>query len=97
MPEGVCLNVNFPLVEEGDYRGVRICRMSRGTWKNETTRCHHPRGYDYWWMVGHYQNDEPEATDTDRWALDNGFVAITPTRIDVTAYEAMEQLKSWVI
>lgn len=97
LPEGVCLNVNFPLVEEGDYRGVRICRMSRGTWKNETTRCHHPRGYDYWWMVGHYQNDEPEATDTDRWALDNGFVAITPTRIDVTAYEAMEQLKSWVI
>ena len=24
LPEGVCLNVNFPLVEEGDYRGVRI-------------------------------------------------------------------------
>ena len=44
-------------------------------------------------MVGHFHNDEPEATDTDRWALDNGYVAITPTRIDVTAYEAMEELK----
>jgi 5'-nucleotidase len=44
-------------------------------------------------MVGSYVNDEPEATDTDRWALDNGYVAITPTRIDVTAYEAMEELK----
>ena len=67
--------------------------MSKGSWYNETTRFHHPRGYDYWWMVGHYRNDEPEATDTDRWALDNGYVAVTPTTIDVTAYETMKELK----
>ena len=85
LPMGVCLNVNFPLAEE--FKGVKICRMSRGSWYNETSQFHHPRGYDYWWMVGHYQNDEPEATDTDRWALDNGYVAITPTRIDVTDYD----------
>ena len=91
LPQGVCLNVNFPLLT--DYKGVKVCRMSRGTWFNETTRCQHPRGYDYWWMVGCYQNDEPEAEDTDRWALDHGFVAITPTQIDVTAYQAMEALK----
>ena len=80
---------------EGGFNGVKICRMSRGSWYNETTRCHHPRGYDYWWMVGHYQNDEPEAEDTDRWALDHGYVAITPTQIDVTAYNAIEILKAW--
>jgi 5'-nucleotidase len=91
LPQGVCLNVNFPLLTA--YKGVKVCRMSRGTWLNETTRCHHPRGYDYWWMVGSYQNDEPEAEDTDRWALDHGFVAITPTQIDVTAYQAFEALK----
>ncbi len=85
LPMGVCLNVNFPLAEA--FKGVKICRMSRGSWYNETSRFHHPRGYDYWWMVGHYHNDEPEATDTDRWALDNGYIAITPTRIDVTDYD----------
>ena len=94
LPQGVCLNINFPLVESG-YKGVKVCRMAHGTWYNETTKCHHPRGYDYWWMVGHYQNDEPDAEDTDNWALTHGYVAITPTRVDVTAYEAMEQLKSW--
>ena len=26
-------------------------------------------------------------------ALDNGYVAVTPTEIDVTAYEAMEELR----
>lgn len=93
LPQGVCLNVNFPLVSE--YKGVRICRMAKGTWANEVSKCHHPRGYDYWWMVGHYRNDEPEAEDTDNWALNHGYVAITPTRVDVTAYEAMETLKNW--
>ena len=93
LPLGVCLNVNFPLVKE--FKGVKVCRMSRGTWFNETSRCHHPRGYDYWWMMGQYRNDEPEATDTDRWALDHGYVAITPTRMDVTAHEAMDSLKAF--
>ena len=95
LPQGVCLNVNFPLLPE--FKGVRVCRMAHGSWLNEVTRCRHPRGYDYWWMVGHYHNDEPEAEDTDRWALDHGYVAITPTRADVTAYEAMDMLKVWNI
>ena len=97
LPKGGCLNVNFPLLESPGttYAGVRVCRMAHGTWSSEVTKCHHPRGYDYWWMVGHYQNDEPEAEDTDNWALSHGYVAITPTQIDVTAYAAMEQIKSW--
>jgi 5'-nucleotidase len=46
-------------------------------------------------MVGHYQNDAPEATDTDRWALEHGYVAITPTQIDLTAYQAIDIIKGW--
>ena len=95
LPQGVCLNVNFPLLDgDGlgtrDYKGVRVCRMARGTWGSEIVACRHPRGYDYYWMVGHYQNDEPEAEDTDNWALQHGYVAITPTRVDITAYECLD-------
>ena len=93
LPLGVCLNVNFPLVEA--YQGVRVCRMAKGTWYNEVSKCHHPRGYDYWWMVGSYRNDEPEAEDTDNWALAHGYVAITPTQVDVTAYQAIDLVRSW--
>lgn len=99
LPKGVCLNVNFPVLKgekSGSmYKGVRVCRMAAGQWTNEVTTCHHPRGYDYYWMVGHYESEEPEAQDTDRWALDHDYVAITPTRMDVTAYEAMAHLKDW--
>jgi len=93
LPLGTCLNVNFPLAPQ--FKGIRVCRMSQGTWESEVTRCHHPRGYDYFWMVGHYQNDEPDAKDTDRWALDNGYVAITPTQMDVTSYSLLDQMKGW--
>ena len=52
-----------------------------------------PHGYDYYWMTGNYRNDEPEATDTDNWALTHGYVAITPTRIDVTDYETLKNFE----
>ena len=93
LPKGVCLNVNFPLTSQ--FKGVKVCRMAPGTWDNEVVKCRHPRGYDYWWMVGKYTNDEPDAEDTDNWALRHGYVAITPTKIDVTSYEMIEQMKGW--
>lgn len=96
LPQGACLNVNFPLLEEGEaYKGVKVCRMAFGRWVNETTKCHHPRGYDYWWMVGNYVDDESDAEDTDRWALNHGYVAITPTQMDVTHYGLLKQMKDW--
>ena len=93
LPIGVCLNINFPKLET--FRGVKVCRMAHGTWGNECVKCHHERGYDYFWMVGSYTNDEPAADDTDNWALTHGYVAITPTRIDVTDYELLRKMKDW--
>jgi len=94
LPMGVCLNVNFPLVET--FKGVKICRMAHGTWGDESVKCRHPRGQEYYWMTGSYTNDEPEATDTDNYALSHGYVAITPTTIDVTAYDMLERMnREW--
>ena len=94
LPKGTCLNVNFPLLPQ-PYKGVRVCRMAQGRWVNETVKCHHVRGYDYWWMAGNYEGDEPDAEDTDRWALNHGYVAITPTQIDVTHYGLLRQMEDW--
>lgn len=93
LPQGVCLNVNFPA--EPPFRGVRPSRMGRGSWINEVVKEHHPRGYDYYWVVGEYLNEEPEAEDTDQWAINHGYIAITPTTIDMTAYAMLDRLKDW--
>lgn len=93
LPQGVCLNVNFPVAPI--FSGVKIARMARGYWTKEVVSCHHPRGYDYYWLVGKYADLEKESEDTDRWALAHNYVAITPTEVDVTSYEALELLKAW--
>ena len=67
--------------------------MTYGRWTNEVVDCQHPRGGKYYWMVGQFHNDEPEAVDTDQWALNHGYVAVTPSTIDVTDYELMRKLK----
>lgn len=95
LPKGVCLNVNFPKLTE--FRGVKICRMAYGTWDNECVKMRHPHGYDYFWMTGEYTNDEPQAEDTDSWALTHGYVSITPTTMDVTAYEAMKEVQKLIV
>ena len=89
LPKGTCLNVNFPA--QPPFLGMKMCRMTWGSWVHEVVKERHPRGYDYYWMVGDYRNDEPEATDTDQWALNHGYISITPTRIDVTDYDFLEK------
>ena len=42
--------------------------------------------------TGEVKELEPEATDTDRWALYHGYVAVTPQTLDTTAYAL---LKDW--
>ncbi|NPD91577.1 5'/3'-nucleotidase SurE [Xylanibacter muris] len=93
LPKGICLNVNFPVTKH--YKGIKACRMAKGTWGNEVVKCRHPHGYDYYWMTGEYTNDEPSAEDTDSWTISHGYVAVTPTRIDITDYQMIEHLKSW--
>lgn len=95
LPKGVCLNVNFPARQQ--FEGVKVCRMTHGQWVSEIDRRHHGRGYDYYWVVGSYVNEEPDAVGTDQWALNNGFVAITPTQIDVTDYNFMKVVEKWNI
>lgn len=93
MPHYVCLNVNYPLVDE--CKGVKVCRMAHGHWRKEVDKCSHPsRNYDYYWMTGYYQNDEPEAEDTDNWALNHGYASITPVTVDITAHDYLEQLRT---
>ncbi|WP_308777588.1 5'/3'-nucleotidase SurE [uncultured Bacteroides sp.] len=93
LPAGTCLNVNFP--DTQDLKGIRICRQTDGVWINEFVKRDHPRGGTYYWLTGEYRNNEPGAEDSDHWALDHQYVAVTPTQIDVTAYALMERMKNW--
>ena len=40
----------------------------------------------YYWLTGEFEESEKENEKSDHWALANGYVAVTPTTVDVTAY-----------
>lgn len=95
LPSGTCLNVNFPSPDLFPYKGIRFCRQDKGHWENEWCADNHPGGLKYFWLAGKYVNDEPFSTDTDQWALTNGYVAVTPIKIDLTAYQLLADMPYW--
>ena len=93
LPEGICLNVNIPSMPENEIKGIKICRQAKGNWKEEFEKRKDPMGKTYYWLTGMFQNHEPEAKDTDEWALANGFVSVVPVSVDMTAHSFMDKLK----
>ena len=92
LPHGTCLNVNSPM---GKISGVKTVRQCDGRWTKEFEKRTDPQGRSYFWLTGYFENHEPDATDTDEWAILNGFISIVPTKIDLTAYQAIAEVSKW--
>ena len=88
----LCLNVNVPVGRPEEVKGVRLCRQNRGFWREEFFRREDPRGREYYWLTGDFVNGEPEATDTDEWALAHGYVSVVPVQVDLTDYRQLAAL-----
>ena len=95
LPVGTCLNVNVPVIRESDFLGLKICRQADGYWQEEFEKRLDPLGREYYWLTGHFTNWEPEAEDTDEWALKNNYASVVPIRIDFTDHAILDKLKSW--
>lgn len=94
LPAGICLNVNIPAVKKSEIKGIKICRQSKGNWREEFEKRKDPMGKTYFWLTGVFQNHEPEATDTDEWAISQNYVSVVPVTVDMTAHWYINKLKS---
>lgn len=92
----LCLNVNVPVGRPEELHGVRLCRQNRGFWREEFFRREDPRGRAYFWLTGAFVNSEPDAGDTDEWALAHGWVSVVPVHTDLTDYRQLERLRGVV-
>ncbi len=90
------LNVNFPRIPSEDIKGLRICRQANAKWVEEFVEGKDPHGGTYYWLSGEFVNFD-KGTDTDIWALDNGYISIVPVHHDLTNYQAMDSLQDLVI
>lgn len=85
-PYGVCYNVNFPI---GEIEGIQWTRQCRGHWEKEMAPHTDEQGRTYYTLVGNFVNLEPDAEDTDEYALAHHRISITPTTLDFTAYQQL--------
>lgn len=92
LPVGVCLNVNVPAIK--DLKGIKVCKMGMGEWKDEWIEKDHPRGGKYYWIAGYYEPFISDDKESDSWAFDNGYVAVTPIQLDLTAYQTIDTLRT---
>lgn len=92
LPQGICLNTNVP---KGEVNGIKITSQTQGKWVNEYERAQDGAGRDVYWMTGNFENWENDNENTDEWALANGYAAVVPVKIDMTAHDFVPELKQW--
>jgi len=94
LPKNVLLNVNVPYLPVDQIRGLRITRQGLRVYRDLLVRREDPRGRPYYWIGGEAPTGVPE-DGTDIGALQDGWASITPLHLDLTAYQAFDELQSW--
>ncbi len=91
------LNVNFPIGNPDEVKGIKICRQAYAKYEEDFIERTDPHGRRYYWLTGEFVNFDT-GTDTDVWALANNYVSIVPVQFDLTHYKQKEQIENtWTI
>ena len=83
MPYGVCYNINAPV---GPLEGIKWTRQCKGFWSKEMIESTDKQGNKCYILGGEFINIEPDAEDTDHWAMNHHYMSVHPCTIDQTAY-----------
>lgn len=94
LPPKVLLNVNVPNLPRGEIKGIRVTRQGESAYVEDFAMREDPRRQPYYWLAGSYlmRDEDPE---TDAWALENGYVSITPITFDLTAHDVLRDIAGW--
>jgi 5'-nucleotidase len=80
-------NVNFP----SQPRGIRWTRQSVRFYDGKIVPGIDPMGRKHYWFT--VTPLEPAEPGTDRWAVENDYVSITPLRLDLTHDEQLKKMQ----
>lgn len=82
----MCYNINAPV---GEIKGIQWTRQCRGHWQKEIEMRPDENGSPLYWLTGNFVNEEPDATDTDEYAIAHGYISVQPCTVDMTYYKAL--------
>jgi 5'-nucleotidase len=85
------LNVSIPDVSPADFKGIKICKQARSCWIEKYIEKPTYDGRISYLLTGDFISTD-DRTDTDLWALENGYVSVVPVHLDMTANFAIPYL-----
>ncbi len=86
------LNVNIPSIPKKEIKGIKVCKQAYAKYVEDFDERKDPQGKKYYWLTGEFVNFD-KGTDTDVWALENGYVSVVPVQFDLTNYKLKQQLE----
>lgn len=89
------LNVNVPDVPFSELRGIQVTRLGTRHIAEPTIKSLDPRGRKIFW-IGLPGSEQDAGPGTDFYAVNSGYVSITPLQLDLTQYKVIDELSSWV-
>jgi 5'-nucleotidase len=95
LPADTILNVNVPDLPWSEIRGYQASRLGNRHRAEPCIRQLDPRGRPIWW-IGPPGEAADAGPGTDFHAVRDGYISITPIHVDLTRYQALEDVASWV-
>jgi len=82
------LNVNIPDIAPEKIKGIRLTSVGRARFAETFRRRKDPRGNVYYWLDGQIEDAVPDPR-SDYRAVKDGYVSVTPLRLDLTDESAL--------
>jgi len=95
LPADTILNMNVPDLSWEEIRGFEVTRLGHRHRAEPVIRMMDPRGTPMYW-IGPAGPGQDAGPGTDFDAVRRGFISITPIHVDLTRYQALEQVAGWV-
>jgi len=95
LPADTLLNVNVPDLPWGKIKGIQATRLGHRHKAEPVVKSSDPRGRTIYW-VGPPGKEKDEGEGTDFYAIKNGYVSITPIKVDLTQHEAVSNVADWI-
>lgn len=96
LPLDTILNVNVPDVSWTALQGMQATRLGRRHKSEPVVKQTDPRGRPIYW-VGPVGPEADAGEGTDFYAVQHGFVSVTPIQVDLTRYEAISTVQDWLL
>ncbi|NCD33890.1 MAG: 5'/3'-nucleotidase SurE [Spartobacteria bacterium] len=90
-PTNTLINVNIPNTTK--IKGFKTVPIARSRFEQLFHKRKDPRGNTYFWMDGKIQSLDSRE-ENDLWAVDNGYVSVSPVAFAATRSELLPSLKN---